>query len=62
MGYVRINLAYFLQDADKKYVMDALEFVCKYGWLLLPHYSMDKDSSVWKNRSGKEIESRHWLQ
>ena len=55
MGYVRMNFAYFFSEEDKEYLLDAIEFICRYGWMLLPHYSFDTDSSVWTNRSEKEI-------
>lgn len=58
MGYVRLNFSYFFNDEDVKYLLDAIEFVSNYGWMLLPHYTFDKDSSIWTNRSEKEINSR----
>lgn len=41
MGYTRFNLPYFFSDEEINYVVSALEFVCQYGWMLLPSYKFD---------------------
>jgi selenocysteine lyase/cysteine desulfurase len=41
VGFTRVNFSYFFNEDDVKYVLDAIEFICKYGWMLLPHYKFD---------------------
>jgi selenocysteine lyase/cysteine desulfurase len=38
VGFTRINFSYFLHDEDIKYILDAIEFIAEYGWMLLPDY------------------------
>jgi hypothetical protein len=38
IGFTRINFNYFFNDADIDYILDAIEFIQNYGWMLLPHY------------------------
>jgi selenocysteine lyase/cysteine desulfurase len=38
LGYTRINLNFFIADEEIDYILSAIEFVAKYGWMLLPHY------------------------
>ena len=61
IGYVRFNIPWFFTDADVDYVLDAIEFVCKFGWLLLPSYKFDVDLGIWKNRAETEQKTRIWL-
>lgn len=30
-------------------MLDAIEFISKYGWLLLPHYKIDTHEGIWTN-------------
>ena len=50
MGFTRLNFNYFWNQKDVDYVLNALEFICHYGWMLLPHYKFDVDLAVWENR------------
>ena len=50
MGYTRFNLNYFQTDEDIDYVLSAIEFVCKFGWMFLPSYKFDVDLGVWVHR------------
>jgi len=61
MGFTRVNFNYFFSDEDIDYILDAIEFVCEYGWLFLPHYTFSKDTGVWVNRSESEQKQRAWL-
>ncbi len=38
VGFVRVNFNYFIQDEEVEYILSAIEFVAKYGWMFLPHY------------------------
>ena len=35
-GFTRINLSYFIDDETANFVIDAVDMVTKYGWMLLP--------------------------
>lgn len=37
-GFTRINFHYTLTDAEIDYILDAVEFVCYYGWMFLGLY------------------------
>lgn len=61
MGFTRVNFNYFLTDDDVDYILDAIEFVCRYGWMFLPHYKFDQDIGNWVNREEQEQKQRSWL-
>jgi hypothetical protein len=41
IGFTRINFSWFFNDEDIEYIMSAIEFVCKFGYMFLPHYRFD---------------------
>lgn len=41
IGYTRINFSYFNTNEENEYILNAIEFISKYGWMLLPHYKFD---------------------
>jgi selenocysteine lyase/cysteine desulfurase len=43
MGFSRINFNYYISEEEIDYILDAIEFICDYGWLFLPHYKFDID-------------------
>lgn len=61
MGFVRLNLAYFMSDSEIDYICEAVEFICQFGWMFLPHYKFDVDLGVWVNRVESEQKERAWL-
>lgn len=44
-----------------EYLLAAVEFVARYGWMLLPHYQFEAETGVWVNREEKESKVRSWL-
>jgi hypothetical protein len=58
LGYTRINFSWFFNDDDVEYVLQAVEFVCKFGWMFMPHYKFDKDQGIWIIRVEKETPQR----
>ena len=54
VGYVRFNIPYFFEDEEIDFVLNAIEFVCKFGWMFLPAYKFDVDLGIWKNRNEQE--------
>lgn len=61
VGFTRISLSYVSSDDEVNYLMDAIEFVAKYGWMFLPQYTFDSDTGFWVNRDEKESQVRSWL-
>ena len=61
MGYTRLNFNYFQTEADIDYVLEAVEFVCSYGWMFLPNYKFDVDLGIWVHRNEHEQQTRIWL-
>jgi selenocysteine lyase/cysteine desulfurase len=51
-GWVRINVNYFLSDAVVDYLVDAVALVADHGWRLLPDYTFDPATALWRHRSG----------
>eukprot|EP01026_Neomeris_dumetosa_P021002 TRINITY_DN1851_c0_g1_i13.p1 TRINITY_DN1851_c0_g1~~TRINITY_DN1851_c0_g1_i13.p1 ORF type:complete len:624 (+),score=59.54 TRINITY_DN1851_c0_g1_i13:114-1985(+) len=49
-GWVRINLNYFISEAEANYILDAISQVCKYGYKLLPQYSLNLKTGIWRHR------------
>jgi len=58
MGFTRFNLPYFFNDKEVDFIIDAIEFVCEYGWMFLPNYKFDVDLGIWVCRAEKEQNSR----
>ena len=56
MGFTRLSFNYTLEDKEVDYVLNAIEFICNYGWMFLPHYKFDQDLGIWVNRDESEIE------
>ena len=44
-----------------EYVLSALEFVCKFGWMFMPNYKFDVDLGIWVHRLESEQQQRVWL-
>jgi hypothetical protein len=54
MGFTRFNLPYFLNDIEIDYVINSIEFVCRFGWMFLPNYKFNVDLGIWVSREEKE--------
>jgi len=61
MGYVRVNFNYFFSNEMIDYILDAIEFVSRFGWMLLPNYQLIEETGVWVCRDQKEKDVRTWL-
>jgi selenocysteine lyase/cysteine desulfurase len=51
-GWVRINFNYFISDVVLDYVVAAVALVAEHGWRLLPDYSFDTTTGLWRHRAG----------
>ena len=47
-GWVRFNLNYFLDDDEAMFILQAIDFVAKYGIKLLPYYAYDQTADLWR--------------
>ncbi len=51
-GWVRINFNYFISDVVLDYIVAAVALVAEHGWRLLPDYSFDTSTGLWRHRDG----------
>lgn len=51
-GWVRVNFNYFISEAVFAYVVEAVRLVARDGWRLLPDYTFDPATGLWRHRSG----------
>ena len=49
-GWVRVNFNYFISDAVRDYLVDAVDLLAEHGHRLLPHYAFDVASGLWRHR------------
>jgi len=52
-GWVRVNFNYFLSDAQFEFLLEAIHFIAREGWKLLPHYRFCPDTGLWHHRRGQ---------
>ena len=58
-GWVRMNFNYFISENTFDFVVRAVEWVAEHGWKLLPDYTFDPDSGVWRHKQGpKDVAMR----
>jgi selenocysteine lyase/cysteine desulfurase len=51
-GWVRVNFNYFISEAVLDYLVAAVHLVAESGWRLLPDYTFDTASGLWRHRRG----------
>jgi len=51
-GWVRVNFNYFISDVVFRFIIDAVDFIARVGWRLLPHYDFDAGTGIWRHRGG----------
>ena len=61
MGYVRMNFSWFMDQEEIDYILDAIEFVSKYGWMFLPDYTFNKDLAEFYCRIDTDHQERNWI-
>ncbi|GAB1609960.1 hypothetical protein Ahia01_001281900 [Argonauta hians] len=60
-GFTRLNLPYFMDDKTLDYVLEALQLVADYGWLLLPQYRFNPETGEWRHKDLQVYKDRKWL-
>ncbi|GAA5195263.1 aminotransferase class V-fold PLP-dependent enzyme [Rugosimonospora acidiphila] len=51
-GWVRVSFTYFISDTVARYIVEAVNLIAEYGWLLLPDYRFEPDTGLWRHRAG----------
>ncbi|MDH3308013.1 MAG: aminotransferase class V-fold PLP-dependent enzyme [Acidimicrobiia bacterium] len=51
-GWVRVNFNYFISEATFDFIVQAVHMVADQGWRLLPCYTFDAHSAVWRHVDG----------
>ena len=51
-GWVRVSFNYFISEATFSYIVEAVDLVARYGWLLLPEYRFNPTTGLWRHRGG----------
>ena len=51
-GWVRVNFNYFISDTVFGFIIDAVDFIAREGWRLLPHYDFCAETGIWRHRDG----------
>ncbi|HKK92551.1 MAG TPA: hypothetical protein VJ925_03920, partial [Longimicrobiales bacterium] len=51
-GWVRVNFNYFIDRHTFDYVIEAVRLVAEHGWRLLPLYTFEPKTGLWRYRDG----------
>ena len=51
-GWVRLNFNYFISESEFDYIVEAVHMIASDGWRLLPLYTYEVESGVWRHRDG----------
>ncbi len=51
-GWVRVNFNYFISEDEFQYILEAVHLVANEGWKLLPLYTYETETGVWRHRDG----------
>ncbi|MDD4309517.1 MAG: hypothetical protein PHO32_03990, partial [Candidatus Cloacimonetes bacterium] len=56
-GWVRLNLHYIMDNDEVDYLINALNFICEYGYRFIPLYVFNIKNGEWNHRDGFEVPS-----
>jgi selenocysteine lyase/cysteine desulfurase len=51
-GWIRVNFNYFIAEEEFTYLIEAVHLVADQGWRILPQYTYEPDTAVWRHRVG----------
>lgn len=51
-GWVRLNFNYFISEEEFSYILEAVHMVANDGWRLLPLYTYEIATGVWRHKDG----------
>jgi hypothetical protein len=49
---VRLNFNYFISESEFEYIVEAVHMIASDGWRLLPRYTYESETGVWRHRDG----------
>lgn len=49
-GWVRVNFNYFISETVFQFILDAVDFIAREGWKLLPYYCFCAKSGTWHHQ------------
>ena len=49
-GWVRVNFNYFISEEVFEFIIEAVKLLADEGWRLLPHYTFDLHTGIWRHR------------
>ena len=52
-GWVRVNFNYFVSQTVIDFILDAVEWVATHGWRMLPDYTFEPATGLWRHRGGR---------
>jgi len=54
-GWCRIGFHYTMDDAEAGYIIEAVEFVARYGYRFIPLYRFDLETGTWTHRQAPSV-------
>ena len=54
-GWIRVGFNYFFSDTVADYIIEAVNLIARHGWKLLPLYTFDPDTGVWRHHEAAEV-------
>lgn len=54
-GWVRVNFNYFIDDETFDYIIDAVRLIATEGATLLPNYTFEPTTGLWRHRNADQI-------
>ncbi len=51
-GWVRLNFNYFISESEFDFIVEAVHMIGSDGWRLLPLYTYEAESGIWRHRDG----------
>ncbi len=51
-GWVRVNFNYFIDEFTFEYIIEAVRLIATHGWRLLPLYTFEPRTGIWRHRDG----------
>ncbi len=54
-GWVRVNFNYFISETCFTFIVEAVSWIAKFGWRLLPQYTFDMHTGEWRHRAGRAL-------
>ncbi len=54
-GWVRLGFNYFFSEKTVDYIISAVDLIASQGWKLLPYYTFNERSGVWRHNGAHKI-------